>query len=141
MSVYLKEDVQTLEDVVVTGYYNQRKQTFTGAANNYGSNELRTVSNHNLLFVISALDPSFKVVENLEAGSDPNAIPDIQIRGMNSLPETSGLSKEHNNRSNMPTFILDGFEVSIEKIYDLDPNRITNISILKDASEIGRAHV
>lgn len=134
MSVYLKEDVQTLEDVVVTGYYNQRKQTFTGAANNYGSNELRTVSNHNLLFVISALDPSFKVVENLEAGSDPNAIPDIQIRGMNSLPETSGLSKEHNNRSNMPTFILDGFEVSIEKIYDLDPNRITNISILKDAS-------
>ena len=34
----------------------------------------------------------------------------------------------------MPTFILDGFEVSSEKIFDLDPNRVASITILKDAA-------
>ena len=35
---------------------------------------------------------------------------------------------------NLPTFIMDGFEVSIEKIYDLDPTRIESLTILKDAA-------
>ena len=34
----------------------------------------------------------------------------------------------------MPTFILDGFEVSAEKIFDLDPNRVSSITVLKDAA-------
>ena len=31
-------------------------------------------------------------------------------------------------------FILDGFEVDVQKIYDLDVNRIESITILKDAA-------
>ena len=38
------------------------------------------------------------------------------------------------NNPNLPTFIMDGFEVSIEKIYDLDPTRIESLTILKDAA-------
>ena len=34
----------------------------------------------------------------------------------------------------MPTFIMDGFEVSVEKLYDLDINRIESITLLKDAA-------
>ena len=34
----------------------------------------------------------------------------------------------------MPVFILDGFEVDVQKIYDLDVNRIESITILKDAA-------
>ena len=34
----------------------------------------------------------------------------------------------------MPTFILDGFEVKAEKIFDLDPNRVSSITVLKDAA-------
>ena len=34
----------------------------------------------------------------------------------------------------MPVFILDGFEVSVEKIYDMDMNRIESMTILKDAA-------
>lgn len=38
------------------------------------------------------------------------------------------------NNPNLPTFIMDGFEVSIQKVYDTDPNRIESVSILKDAA-------
>lgn len=134
MDVQLKSDVLTLEDVVVTGYYTQRKQTFTGAATSYSGKELAAISDQNVLSTLAAIDPSFKIVDNLSMGSDPNHIPDIQVRGVNSLPTTTNLSEEYKGNSNLPTFILDGFEVSVEKVYDLDPNRVANISILKDAS-------
>ncbi|MDD5894926.1 MAG: SusC/RagA family TonB-linked outer membrane protein [Prevotellaceae bacterium] len=136
MVVTLRNSENSLNDVVVTGYYTQRKQTFTGAATSYSGKELRAISNQNVLSTISAIDPSFKLVDNISMGSDPNTIPNVQVRGMNSLPATdvTNLNSEYKGNSNLPTFILDGFEVSVEKIYDLDPNRISNISILKDAS-------
>ena len=34
----------------------------------------------------------------------------------------------------MPTFIMDGFEVDLERVMDLNQNDIENITILKDAS-------
>ena len=61
-------------------------------------------------------------------GSDPNTIPEFTIRGGGSL------QSEYENSPNMPTFILDGFEVNAEKIFDLDPNRVASITILKDAA-------
>lgn len=49
--------------------------------------------------------------------------------------DTDRLSKSNlQNNPNLPTFIMDGFEVSLEKIYDLDPTRIESITILKDAA-------
>lgn len=136
IAVALTPAEQQMLDVVVTGYYNQRKESFTGAASNYSGEELTTISNQSVLHSLSALDPSFKIVDNISMGSDPNTIPDIQVRGTNSLPDASGtnLSEQYKGSANLPTFILDGFEVSVEKIYDLDPNRVSNISILKDAS-------
>ena len=136
ISVVLTPAEQQMQDVVVTGYYTQRKESFTGAATNYSGDELLAISNQSVLQSLSALDPSFKIVDNLSMGSDPNTIPEIQVRGTNSLPDASGssLSQEFKGSANLPTFILDGFEVSVEKIYDLDPNRVARISILKDAS-------
>ena len=136
IAVALTPAEQQMQDVVVTGYYIQRKESFTGAATNYSGDELLAISNQGVLQSLSALDPSFKIVDNLSMGSDPNTIPDIQVRGTNSLPDAGGasLSQEFKGSANLPTFILDGFEVSVEKIYDLDPNRVARISILKDAS-------
>ena len=34
----------------------------------------------------------------------------------------------------MPLFILDGFETSVEKVQDMDMNRVESITLLKDAS-------
>ena len=38
------------------------------------------------------------------------------------------------NNPNLPTFIMDGFEISVQKLYDMDPSRIASITILKDAA-------
>ncbi len=38
------------------------------------------------------------------------------------------------NLTNLPIFIMDGFEISVEKVYDFDMNRIESITILKDAA-------
>ena len=38
------------------------------------------------------------------------------------------------NKPNQPLFILDGFEASVEKIFDMDMNRVESVTILKDAS-------
>lgn len=64
-------------------------------------------------------------MENLDAGSNPNYVPEFTIHG------GGNLQSEYENSPNMPTFILDGFEVSSEKIFDLDPNRVASITILK----------
>ena len=84
LKITLLENVRALDDVVVTGYYTQRKQTFTGAAVNYSGEELAAISNKNVLSTLSSLDPSFKLVDNLSLGSNPNAVPNVQVRGMNS---------------------------------------------------------
>ncbi len=132
INVTLQTEVSEIGDVVVTGYYNQTKESFTGAATTISADKLQEVSNTNVLQAIQVFDPSFKIMENNEFGSNPNRMPEIEVRGKASFP---GLSEsEIRSNPNQPTFILDGFEVSIEKIYDLDINRIAGVTILKDAS-------
>lgn len=129
INVTLEEDIETLEEVVVsTGYYNRKKESYTGATTSFTGDKLRMVSSGNVLSTLSVLDPSFKLLDNIEMGSDPNTIPEFTIRGGGSL------QSEYENSPNMPTFILDGFEVNAEKIFDLDPNRVASITILKDAA-------
>ena len=82
-------------------------------------------------------DPSFRIITNNEMGSNPNAIPDFYIRGQSGISDFSFGSAsevELKSNSNLPVFILDGLEVSVEKIYDMDPTRIKSMTILKDAA-------
>ena len=72
-------------------------------------------------------------------GSDPNSLPEVYIRGRSGIGvkelDKNSLNKSAlENNPNLPTFIMDGFEISVQKLYDLDPNRIESITILKDAA-------
>lgn len=128
LNVVLEEEASQIEEVVVTGYFTRRKDSYTGSATTVSGEKLREVSTGNILSTLSIIDPSFKLMENNEMGSDPNNIPEFQIHG------ASNLESEYENSPNMPTFILDGFEVSAEKVFDLDPNRVESITVLKDAA-------
>ena len=64
-------------------------------------------------------------------GSDPNRMPDIEIRGKTSVV---GLKEEYATDSNQPLFILDGFETTLETIMNLNMNRVQAVTILKDAA-------
>ena len=122
--VVMKEDVQAIDEVVVTGYFNKAKTSYTGSAVSVKGEELKKISPTNLFKALQAYEPSFQIVENKEAGADPNHVPDILIRGKSSFE----------GKSNNPLFIMDGYEVSLQTIFDTDMERINQVTILKDAA-------
>lgn len=131
LPVVLEEDVAVIGEVVITGVVNKNKESFTGSSSTYTAEELRSVGTVNAIASLKTLDPTFNVLESTEFGSDPNRLPDIEIRGKSSL---ISVRDELSEDPNQPLFILDGFESNIETIYNLDMNRIASITILKDAA-------
>lgn len=128
--VVMRGDTQ-IKEVVVNGYYSQAKNSFTGAAKTYDKEQLLAGSNQNILTALQNVDPSFVKIENNSMGSDPNSVPDFQIRGSGSI---TGMSDTYKGNPNMPIFIVDGFETSAEKVFDMDPYRVETITLLKDAA-------
>lgn len=134
MDITLVEAKESLDEVIVTGYAPIRKEGFSGNTTKIKKDEILQANPNNLISAIQTFDPSFRIMENLSAGSNPNAMPDIQLRGQTSI-DASDISRESlSGTANLPIFILDGFEVDVEKIYDLDPTRIHSVNILKDAA-------
>lgn len=132
-NVVLLDDVAELEDVVVTGYFQRKKTSITGAEINVTGKDLRRLGSLNMLQAISVFDPSVRTVTNNEYGSDPNKVPEITIRGENGF-DLRGSADDSQSNPNAPLYIMDGIEVSATSVYDMDMNRIASFSILKDAS-------
>lgn len=131
INVTLSENVKTLQDVVVTGIFRRNKELATGASTTITAKELKQVGNQNILQSLRSLDPSIKIVESQINGSNPNALPEIEMRGANGITD---LDANYTGNPNQPLFILDGFETTLQRVVDMDPNRVASITILKDAS-------
>ena len=136
INIILEEAEAVLNEVVFTGIITRNANSFTGASTTVSKEELLKVSNKNLIQSLKVLEPSMMVFDNLEMGSNPNTLPDIRLRGTSSFPqdESIDLKASFVNSPNQPLFILDGFEINLTKVIDLDMNRIESITILKDAS-------
>lgn len=142
VDVQMVEATESIQEVIVTGYNSIQKESFTGNTTKIEKEDLLKFNPNNLISAIQTFDPSFRIQENLAAGSDPNSLPQFVLRGQTGIGETtlgqtstSSISREVlSGNSNLPIFILDGFEVDVEKIYDLDMNSIHSINILKDAA-------
>lgn len=142
VDVQMVEATESIQEVIVTGYNSIQKESFTGNTTKIEKEDLLKVNPNNLISAIQTFDPSFRIQENLATGSDPNSLPQFVLRGQTGIGETtlgqtstSSISREVlSGNSNLPIFILDGFEVDVEKIYDLDMNSIHSINILKDAA-------
>lgn len=81
----MKEATETLKDVVVTGYANIKKSSFTGNAIRIGKEDLLKVSSRNVINVLQVFDPSFRIMRNNDMGSDPNTMPEFYIRGRSGI--------------------------------------------------------
>lgn len=134
LTIVMKEDVQKVDEVVITGIFNKPKESFTGAVTAISKEDLKANYSRNLIQTLSNLDPSFRIIQNNEQGSNPNALPEIQLRGASTFSNVSDLQKASRAELNTPLFIMDGFEVSLERVMDLNDNEVENITILKDAS-------
>lgn len=140
LNISMKESINRVDDVVVTGMSQRSKESFTGGYVTVKGEQLKTLNPNNLLQALQFFDPSFKVVENESRGADPNARLKFQIRGdavLGGLSEANTMDQLLDNVSsqpNEPLFVLDGFIVGLSRIMELDVERVESMTILKDAA-------
>jgi TonB-linked SusC/RagA family outer membrane protein len=137
LTVTLQEDTKTLEEVVVTGIFNKPKEGYTGSAVVISSKDLEVAGNRSVLSSIRNIDPTFNIADNINLGSDPNSLPTITMRGASSLPvNLNDLQADAQSlrTANQPLIIMNGFEITLERLMDMDDNQIESITLLKDAS-------
>ncbi len=127
IEIVMSEDDNMLEEAVVTGFFAKNKSTFTGAVTQIKGEDLKMVTGVNVINAIAALTPGMQLVENTAQGSNPNHVPELVMRGMSSF-------SNEGQQVNQPTIILDGTEITMQELYDLDMNEIDQINVLKDAS-------
>lgn len=124
LRIDLEPDNQTIESVVITGFTKKDKKSYTGAQTTIKSEQLLSVGTKNLLQGLEAFVPGLQVVQQNNLGSDPNARPELNLRGRATF----------SGAANLPLFVVDGAIVDVEYIYDMDMNTIESVTVLKDAS-------
>ena len=135
INITLEETTSSLDEVVVIGYGSRKKKDITGAISTLNAEEItREVKATPELAIQGKLPGVF--VSN--PGSNPNARPEIRIRGVSTLG------------FNDPLFVIDGVPVTeggingdgrasdlrgnVNVLNLINPNDIESISVLKDAS-------
>ena len=140
LKVVMEEQTEKMDEVVVTGIFTRKKEGFTGSATQVSGEELKRMTSGNVLKALQMLDPGFKMNTSNLTGSNPNAIPDFQMRGQASMGNYQSddvvvLRGDVNTRPNQPLFVLDGvIGVDATTIMDLDPEQVESITLLKDAA-------
>ena len=129
--IIMAQESNEIEEVIITGYFERKVDSYTGNAKVVKGDELRAINPTNVVQALAFLDPDIVIQESNEFGSDPNKMPSIHIQGTSSITTAQD---QFIDDPNLPTFILDGFEVSYQTFHDMDPNRIASIVILKDAA-------
>lgn len=119
IQIILKEDTETLDEVVVIGYGSARKSDVTGSIASVGGDKLREVPATNITY---ALQNRVAGVDMAQTSSQPGASMQIRIRGTRSL-----------TASNDPLVVLDGIPF-MGNLSDINPGDIKSMDILKDAS-------
>ena len=117
-NIILKEDTETLDEVVVIGYGTVKKRDLTGSVASV-SNE--TLTAKSCIRCISGFTREIGRCISVSQDGRPGAEVSIRVRGGGSITQ-----------SNDPLFIVDGFPVS--SISDIPADQIETIDVLKDAS-------
>lgn len=140
IDVVMEMAEEHLEEVVITGIFKRNKEGFTGSATQVSGDEIKRMTSGNVLKALEMLDPGFRMNTSNLAGSNPNAVPDFQMRGQASMGNYQSddvvvLRGDVNTRPNQPLFVLDGvIGVDATTIMDLDPEQVESITLLKDAA-------
>ncbi len=134
--IVLKEDANTLDEVVVTGYGDFKKATYTGSASVLTTEKLEALPVVSVGQMIESNIPGISVVAG--TSSQPGAKTTLRVRGIASM-----------NASTEPLYVLDGVPIpsydlsnftsmseagGMGFIETLNPADIESITVLKDAA-------
>ena len=120
LDVLLKEDLQSLDEIVVIGYGTAKRKDFTGSVSSVKleNSPISLVTNTNALESLKGNVTGLDIGATNTAGGTPS----MQIRGQNSI---SG--------SNDPLVVVDGV-IFMGSVNDINPNDIASYDVLKDAT-------
>lgn len=131
--IALQPTTMNMDEAVVTGIVERDRSRYTSSTTTFTGTQLKQIGNRDLINCLRTLDPSFIVIPNNLQGSNPNMLAQIELRGKTSLTGVA-VKTQFGTDPNLPLFILDGFESSLQQITDLDINRIASVTLLKDAA-------
>ncbi|WP_191963471.1 SusC/RagA family TonB-linked outer membrane protein [Pseudotamlana haliotis] len=115
----LQEDLNQLEEVVVTGYQKISRERSTGAFNVIGKDQIKNNVTQSIGSVLQGIAPNVQIVEDADGNIDIN---NVVVRGVGSI-----------NSSTAPLVVVDGFP--IQGGFDtINPNDVASVTILKDAA-------
>ena len=117
VNVVLKEDANTLQDVVVVGYGTMKKNDLTGSVSSVNTEQLNAKGAPSVLANLQGSNPGVNITQTTGRGGSYS----IEIRGKSSI-----------NSKTTPLYVVDG--VMCDDIDWLNPQDIERIDVLKDAS-------
>lgn len=117
INVTLVEDLELLDEVVVTGYGVQKKSDLTGAVSSVSGEQLRRIP---IASIDQAMQGQAAGVNITAKSGRPGEAADIQIRGISSINGTQ------------PLIVIDGIPGG--DLNSINPSDIASIEVLKDAS-------
>jgi TonB-linked SusC/RagA family outer membrane protein len=119
INVQMREDTESLQEVVVVGYGTQKRSDITGAVSSISANDIagQPVANIN-----EAIQGKVAGVNITPSSGEPGAPLQIRIRGMGTFGNSG------------PLYVVDGMPVNGSDVNSIDPNQIESMEILKDAS-------
>lgn len=135
MRVVMKADAGSLDEVIVTGYGNFKKSSFTGAAASIDPGKLADVPVTSVQDKLAGSIPGVTVTSSSGA---PGSVGSIRVRGMGSI-----------NAGNNPLYVIDGTPVisgdlsaaqsgynesGTSALATLNSNDIESITVIKDAA-------
>ncbi|MFA5820342.1 MAG: SusC/RagA family TonB-linked outer membrane protein, partial [Bacteroidales bacterium] len=121
LNVALLSDIEQLSEVVVIGYGTARKSDLTGSITSVKANRLLDKPVNNVGQALTGKITGVQVVQ--QGGGIPGGNPMIRVRGTNSVSTTGD-----------PLFVVDGIVGVANALQNLNPEDITSIDVLKDAS-------
>lgn len=116
INVSLKEELNSLEEVVVVGYGTQKKSDLTGAVSVVNVKEAKKMITYDLAKMLQGQVPGVTI----QSSGEPGGFVNIKIRGITSFTD------------NNPIFVIDG--MIVDSPYDFAPGEIESMQVLKDAS-------
>lgn len=133
VNIVLHSDTEVLDEVVVTGYGNFKKSSFTGSASSVSTEKLKDVPS---VSVQDRLAGSVSGVQITSTSGQPGAVASVRIRGMGSI-----------NASNEPLYVIDGVPMLNGNVSEfsyadsgnslmatLNSNDIESMTVIKDAA-------
>lgn len=126
INLTMMPDITSLQEIIVVGYGEQRKETLTGSVSNIKGEEITKSPSSNVSANLAGRLPG--LIVNQRSGEPGRDDPNILIRGNG----TFSTRPERMGEVNSPLVIVDGVPRAL--MSRLNPEDIESISVLKDAS-------